>query len=152
MALRAETNVRSHHEMPTWLDGQTGGNWLPMRKGIENLSALLKSEADILVPHTPHYFSANVLPNEFNSLAECPKWLTLLNRNHEGDQQRIALLQQYYGYYLAPTLSAQKFIPPRQESNSLRFPMRKRVSAWQAAQIPAQLARGVRRFTAIWTG
>lgn len=60
----------------------------------------------------PHYFSANVLSYEFTPLAECPKWLTLWNRNLEGDQERIALLQQYYGYYLTPTLSAQKFIPP----------------------------------------
>ena len=40
------------------------------------------------------------------------------------------------------------FYCPRQESNSLRFAMRKRVWAWQAAQTPAQLAHGM----TVWTG
>ena len=110
MALRAETNVSSHREMPTWLDGQTGGNWLAMRNGILNVSALLKGEAEVLLPHTPRYFSANCLSYDFNPLAECPKWLAFLNRNLERDAERIALLQQFYGYCLTPSLSAHKFL------------------------------------------
>ena len=110
LCLKAETNVSSHREMPTWLDGQTGGNWIAMRNGILNVTALLRNETEVLVPHTPRYFSANVLPFDFNPSAKCPKWLAFLARNLEGDQKRIALLQQFYGYCLTPTLSAHKFL------------------------------------------
>ena len=110
LCLKAEANISSHREMPTWLDGQREGVFLPMANGILNVSALLKGEADFLVPHTPRYFSANCLPYEFNPEANCPKWLAFLDRNLEGDAERIALLQQFYGYCLSPALTAHKFL------------------------------------------
>ncbi len=110
LCLKAETNVNSHREMPTWLDGTTGGNWRPMKNGILNIAALLTGETEVLIPHTPRFFSTNVLPYEFNAEANCPRWLALLNRNLEGDHERIAIMQQFYGYCLTPTLSAHKFL------------------------------------------
>ena len=110
LCLKSETNVNSHKEMPTWLDGTTGGNSIAMKNGILDIAALLKGRTDVLVPHTPRYFSANVLPYNFDPSATCPKWFAFLNRNLEGDQERIALLQQYSGYCLTPTLSAHKFL------------------------------------------
>ncbi len=110
LCLKAETNVNAHREMPTWLDGTTGGNWLAMKNGILDIAALLKGRTDVLVPHTPRYFSANVLPYDFDPSAECPKWLSFLDRNLEGDQERIALLQEFSGYCLSPGLTAHKFL------------------------------------------
>ncbi len=110
MALKAETNVSSHREMPTWLDGKREGVFLPMTNGILNVSGLLKGEADVIEPHTPRYFSSNCLPYEFDPAADCPKWLAFLDRNLEGDAERIALIQQFYGYCLSPALTAHKFL------------------------------------------
>lgn len=110
LCLKSETNVSAHREMPTWLDGRTGGNFLAMRNGILDITALLKGESEVLIPHTPRFFSANCLPYDFDPEASCPKWLAFLNRNLEGDHERIALLQQYSGYCLTPTLSAHKFL------------------------------------------
>ena len=110
LCLEAETNVGSHREMPSWFDGRTGGNWLATENGILNISALLRGESDILIPHSPRYFAANCLPFEFNLAAECPRWLAFLARNLEDDQERIALLQQFYGYCLSPSLTAHKFL------------------------------------------
>ena len=110
LCLKAKTNVSSHREMPTWLDGTTGGNWIAMKNGILNIAALLRNETEVLVPHTPRYFSANVLPFNFDPMAECPKWLAFLARNLEADQERIALLQEFFGYCLSPCLTAHKFL------------------------------------------
>jgi|GEM_PF-1542244 len=108
--LRAETNVNSHREMPCWLDDTKAGNWLAMRNGILDLTALLKGEANVLRPQSPRFFSANYLPYDFDPTANCPKWLAFLDRNLEGDQERIAILQEFYGYCLTPGLSAHKFL------------------------------------------
>ena len=110
LCLRSMTNIGSHREMPCWLDGRQGGIWLPMRNGILNLEALLAGETDILVPHTPRYFSASVLPYDFDPSAECPLWQAHLHRCLEGDAGRIAVLQQFYGSCLKPGLEQQKFL------------------------------------------
>lgn len=110
LCLKSETNISAHQEIPSWLDGQRGGNWLPMKNGILDISSLFKGEYKVLVPHTPRFFSANCLPYDFDADAICPKWLAFLNRNLEGDHERIKLLQEFYGYCLTPTLSAHKFL------------------------------------------
>ncbi len=110
LCLKAEANIDSHRVMPCWLDGHREGVFLPMKNGILNVSDLLKGETDILIPHTPRFFSANCLPYDFNPLAECPKWLAFLERNLEGDQERIAILQQYFGYTLSAALAFHKFL------------------------------------------
>lgn len=110
LCVKAESNVGSHREMPSWFDRPGDGNWIPMKNGILNVSALLKGEPDFLIPHTPRFFSANCLPYDFNPLAECPKWLAFLNRNLERDLERIAILQQYFGYSLSTALAFHKFL------------------------------------------
>lgn len=110
VCVKALCNVGSHHEMPSWLGDQSGGPWIPLKNGILNVSALRRGESDVLIPHTPRYFAANVLPFNFDSIAKCPKWLAFLDRNLEGDTQRIAVLKEYSGYCLTPTLSAHKFL------------------------------------------
>ena len=110
LCLKAECNVGSHREMPSWFDTESEGNWIPMKNGILNVSALLRGETDFLIPHTPKYFSSNVLPYDFDADATCPKWLAFLDRNLEGDTERIALLQQFSGYCLTPSSSAHKFL------------------------------------------
>lgn len=110
MALRAETNVSSQREMPCWLDHSREDSYIPMSNGILSITALLRGETDILTPHTPRCFSSNCLPYEFDPFAECPKWMAFLERNVEGDAERIALLQQFYGYSLSAALAYHKFL------------------------------------------
>ena len=111
MCLKAESNVGSHREMPSWFEPPTADiNFIPMTNGILNVSALLRGDNDCLIAHTPRFFSANVLPYDFDPKADCPKWRAFLERNLEGDADRIAIVQQYAGYCLSSTLSAQKFL------------------------------------------
>jgi P4 family phage/plasmid primase-like protien len=110
LCLESETNVGSHREMPSWLDITPAGNWIALKNGILDISGLLAGKPDILIPHTPRFFAANVLPFDFDLTATCPRWLSFLDRNLEGDAERIAILQEFYGYCLTPTLTAHKFL------------------------------------------
>jgi P4 family phage/plasmid primase-like protien len=50
------------------------------------------------------------LPYRYDPKADCPEWKGVLNRNLEGDQERIDLLQEWFGYCLVRTTDAQKFL------------------------------------------
>jgi putative DNA primase/helicase len=104
MGLRAETNISSHVEMPSWLDGKREGVFLPMKNGILDVGR------GTLIPHTPRFFCQTLLPYPFDPQATCPKWLAFLQHNLEGDIQRIAILQEFYGYTLTPSLQHHKFL------------------------------------------
>lgn len=110
MCLESRANVESRREMPCWLDDRTDFNAIALQNGVLNVDALLRGETDVLVPHSPLWFSANCLPYDFDPNANCPLFLRFLERSLEGDRERIAILQEFAGYCLSPTLSYQKFL------------------------------------------
>lgn len=96
----------------TWLDGENRErrNYIALRNGILDVDALMSDHEDVLLPHSPNWFSEVCLPYEFNIDAECPKWLAFLRRNLEGDFQRINVLQEWAGYLLLPDTGEQVFL------------------------------------------
>jgi putative DNA primase/helicase len=71
----------------------------------------------MLMAPTHQWFSENVLPYRFDSLAQCPQWLAFLIDVCSGDSELIALLQEFFGYCLTDDTSQQKALllsgPPR---------------------------------------
>jgi P4 family phage/plasmid primase-like protien len=74
-----------------------------MANGILNIEAYLAGKDLVLGPHTPLWFSPVVLPYPFEADGKCELWLRLLDQIFEGDQERIDLLQEWFGYNLTPT-------------------------------------------------
>lgn len=54
-----------------------------------------------LAPHHPGYFTTNIMPYAFNPNAPCAGWLAFLYEVFEGDPERVALLQEWFGYMLS---------------------------------------------------
>jgi putative DNA primase/helicase len=81
-----------------------------MQNGIIDIAALLRGEPKPMIPHTPLFFSSVCLPYPFDPDATCPKWLDCLDRNLEGDGDRISILQEFMGYCLVIDTSFQKFL------------------------------------------
>lgn len=54
-----------------------------------------------LMAHDPGYFTTNILPYDYAPHATAPRWHAFLNDIFEGDQERIALLQEWYGYMIS---------------------------------------------------
>ena len=63
-----------------------------------------------MMPHTPKWVSLQCLPHDFDPAARCPGWLAFLEETFEGDGERVALLQEWFGYCLTPDNSFQKML------------------------------------------
>jgi P4 family phage/plasmid primase-like protien len=108
-ALASLTVLPGSVEQSTWL-GEGRRNLVALDNGVLDLDALFAGRADVVLPHSPLWFSPVCLPYAFDPDADCPKWRAVLERNLEGDPERIALLQEWFGYCLTPDTSRQKFL------------------------------------------
>lgn len=63
-----------------------------------------------LEPHNPQFFTTGILPYSYDPIATAPQWLTFLNSTFEGDQERVALLQEWLGYLLVSNRSHHKLM------------------------------------------
>jgi P4 family phage/plasmid primase-like protien len=111
MALASLTCWPGTIEPPLWWDGKEWRrrNLIALSNGLLDLDALFAGEDDVLLPHTPRWFSPACLPYPFDPQADCPAWRAVLERNLEGDTQRIAVLQECFGYCVTADTSQQKF-------------------------------------------
>ncbi len=82
-------------------------NIIAYQNGLLDLSRYLAGGRD-LIPHTPAWCSTFCLPHNFNADATCPLWLKFLGEVYEDDSDRIAMLQEWFGYTLSSDTSLQK--------------------------------------------
>jgi P4 family phage/plasmid primase-like protien len=85
-------------------------NYIALQNGILDVDALLAGGRDVLLPHTPRWFSPVCLPFGFDPTADCPKWRAFLDRNLAGDQQKINLLAEWFGYILTFNTKLQRYL------------------------------------------
>jgi putative DNA primase/helicase len=72
----------------------------------------------VLQPHTAQWISTTCLPFDYSPLVECPLWLNFLNEIFEGDEARIKLLQEWFGYCLTTDTSLQKVLVQKGKARS----------------------------------
>jgi len=79
---------------------QNGG----MNKALPHLivfnNGVLDTNTGHLHPHSQDYKTTVLLPYDYNPGASCPEWMHFLNSTLDGDGERIALLQEWFGYLL----------------------------------------------------
>jgi P4 family phage/plasmid primase-like protien len=112
-ALASLCLVSGDIEQPAWLLGQGESeqrSYVGMKNGLLRLDDLLEGKKEVLEAHSPAWFSRVCLTYHFDPDADCPKWKAFLDRNLEGDQERIALLQEWFGYCLTADTSQQRFL------------------------------------------
>lgn len=63
-----------------------------------------------LLPHSQTYATTKIVPYEYAPQREAPTWLAFLNDVFESDPQRVALLQEWFGYMLSPTYQYHKIM------------------------------------------
>lgn len=112
-AVASAVTVPEEIEMPfrSPIDPETGcaqadpveRNWVTLRNGILDIDAAIagKPLAECLMNHTAEWFSTTVLPFNFpvtDLEATCDRWLEFLNQVLEGDAERIAVIQDMFGY------------------------------------------------------
>ena len=111
-ALASMTMLSAEVESPAWWNGKewTRRNLIALSNGLLDLDAFFAGRSEVLLSHTPRWFSTACLPFPFDPGADCPRWLAFLDRNLEGDGERIAVLQEWFGLCLTPDTSRQKFL------------------------------------------
>lgn len=108
--LRSEAMVPSPIEQPAYLDGDGEGNLIAMQNGLLNLDELVSNGQATLRPHTARWFSPQILPYSYDPKATCPNWLAFLADVFDGDEERIGLLQEWFGYCMTNDTSFQKIM------------------------------------------
>lgn len=109
-ATRAMTCLSGETELDTWIPDRKRRNYLSMANGLLDVDALLSDSDNVLLPHSPEWFSNVHLPYNFDPKARCPKWDAFLEKNLETDPERIKLLQEWAGYLLLPDTGEQRFM------------------------------------------
>lgn len=115
--LCAEITLTEERSFNTWLSQPPGcqdaGRYIAVQNGIINVD----QPAQPLMKHNPDWFSLTCLPFNFDADGECPNWGVFLESCFGDDEERIALLQEWFGYCLTADNSLNKFMlfegPPR---------------------------------------
>lgn len=105
--------VSSNIEPLTWIgtDGtREQRNYVSMKNGIVDMDAVLADQDDVIIPHTPEWFSTISLPYDFDPEAKCPKWVEFIDKMMDMDPERVKILQEWAGYLLLPDTGEQKFL------------------------------------------
>jgi len=63
-----------------------------------------------LSAHSPDYFTTSILPYNYEPSAKCAGWLHFLDEVFEGDGERIALLQEWFGYMMSNSYDYHKIM------------------------------------------
>jgi putative DNA primase/helicase len=108
-ALKAATIVEPL-DLPLWLGEGTPGRMLCLKNGLIDLDMLITTGKTKLRRHTPDFFSIVALPFDYDPDASCPRWDAFLQQMLDGDAERIAVLQEFFGFCLGPAVKLHKFL------------------------------------------
>jgi hypothetical protein len=86
--------------MPSWLPDRSERNYLAVRNGVLDMDQLFQGKDDCLRPLSDDWFCGFQLDYPFDPSADCPIWLRFIHSAMDGDQERIAILQEWAGYCL----------------------------------------------------
>ena len=110
-ALASELRIPETVDQPAWIGREPGyTNYLSLKNGLLDLERASTGGQASIRTHTPDWFTPVQLPIEFDGKADCPQWEAFLDEVLERDQERIALLQEFFGYLLTPDTSFHKFM------------------------------------------
>ena len=107
-------SIPDHEDMPVLTDAtdtdlyRAQPNYFAFSNGILDLGAWNQGVFKI-VPHTPRWFSDQVVDYPFKPKAGCPKWESILAELLP-DLETRELLQMWFGYCLTTGTSHQKFL------------------------------------------
>ncbi len=114
-ALAGMCLVDDDSPQPSWLGGEFRGrdpyDFISLENGILDIKQWLDNDGVVeLIPHSPLWFSPLVLPFKYSRDARCDFFRSVIHRILENDQDRIDMLQQWFGYCLTPDTSQQRFM------------------------------------------
>jgi P4 family phage/plasmid primase-like protien len=101
------TLVDAAYEMPMWMGERH--NYIAFKNGLVDMDALLAGARGGIIPHDEKWFSANVLPFDFDPDAKYPRWQQFLDEVMP-DKENQQLLQEWFGLCMTADSSYQAFM------------------------------------------
>lgn len=100
---------------PAWLGGEKSDprNTAVFDNGVLHVDRYVAGEENYLTPLTPAFFTLNALPYPFDPDATCPLWDSYLDSTFGRDpkgQEKIDLLQEWFGYCMVADMSLEKML------------------------------------------
>lgn len=116
-AMKGICTLGSGQKMHDWIEESESkhkGICVSTRNGILNITKAISDDPypreEILIPHTPDWFSTAKIELDFDETAQCPEWIKFLEDVFNGDDESIDVLQKWFGYLLTPDNSLQKIL------------------------------------------
>ncbi len=97
---------------PTWLDGREDlgpADLIIFNNGVLDVRQYVQGTHKLRSPD-PLFFSLGSVPHDLDCATQSSLWLEFLSDIFNDDQQRIDLLQEWFGYNLVPDMSFEKFM------------------------------------------
>jgi len=97
---------------PCWLDDRfipDPNNLICFQNGVLDVEEYLRGPTELL-PSSPFLFNLTSTPYDFDANAKCPQWEKFLSEVFLDDFERIALLQEWFGYNMVVDLSQEKLM------------------------------------------
>jgi putative DNA primase/helicase len=97
---------------PVWLDGRTTpepSRLLCFHNGMLDVDRFMAYDSTV-TPYTSDLFTVSRLPFEYNPATTCPRWDQWLEETLGDDPNKIALLQEWFGYNLIPDNRHEKML------------------------------------------
>ncbi len=99
---------------PLWLKHDKHGmpdpvDLIPFKNGILDVRKYMKGEIKLYDP-TPNLFTFTSVPHEFDEDLESKLWVNHLDDIFNGDEEKINLMQEWFGYNLVPDMSYEKLM------------------------------------------
>jgi P4 family phage/plasmid primase-like protien len=116
LATRGMCSLGSGQKMHDWVREEEShdGVFVSVGNGILNVSKLISEKSpardEVLLPHSPAWFSTAKLNFNFDPGAGCGSWLKFLDDVFNKDKESIDALQKWFGYLLTPDNSLQKIM------------------------------------------
>jgi P4 family phage/plasmid primase-like protien len=73
-------------------------------------NGILDVMGDKLMPHSNNLFTTSTLPYDFDPRVSCPGWETAVQEWFDEDEERVALLQEWFGYNLIASNKLQQLM------------------------------------------
>jgi P4 family phage/plasmid primase-like protien len=119
----ANVTAPDDHDMPLWSEVSLGDSqpfskvdmkprrWISMKNGVLDIDALLagKPAEECLSKPSSLWLNTVKLEYPFDITATCPRWTKFLSEIMEDDEERIAVIQEAFGYCLWDSTELERF-------------------------------------------
>lgn len=119
----ANVTVPDNHDLPLWAEMSLGEyqpyarfnmqprRWISMKNGILDIDALLAGKPAEKCVHNPSskWLNTVKLEYDFDVDASCNRWQQFLDEIMEEDEERIAIIQEAFGYCLWDSTELERF-------------------------------------------